>query len=166
MIATWSTRYLPRPDADSSKPGAALAEGDVRVVEQDGFTQEVQAGRHALIADEPIKVGGHDLGPTPYDYVLAGLGACTSMTLRMYANHKKWPLEGVEVTARHSRVHATDCEDCEPGSKLDRFERDLVVTGPLSEEQRARLVEIANRCPVHRTLEAKAEIVTRLVEPA
>ncbi len=129
-----------------------------------GFVQEIHVGRHALRADEPEAVGGTDTGPTPYDLLLSALGACTSMTVSLYARRKQWPLEGVTVRLRHSKVHATDCEDCETkGGRLDRIERDLELYGELSEEQRARLLEIASKCPVHRTLISEINIHTRLV---
>jgi putative redox protein len=126
------------------------------------FTQEITVGRHRLIADEPASVGGGDLGPGPYDYLLAGLGACTSMTMRMYANHKKWPLEGVTVTLSHGRIHAKDCEDCETEKGLvSEIRREISISGPeLSEDQLARLMEIADRCPVHRTLSSEIKIRT------
>ncbi len=130
-----------------------------------GFAHEIQAGRHRLAGDEPVSAGGTDTGPNPYDLLLAALGTCTSMTVGMYARRKQWPLESVTVRLRHSKIHAADCESCETKQgKLDRIERDLELLGPLSDEQRARLLEIANRCPVHRTLTSEIEIRTRLAE--
>ena len=129
-----------------------------------GFAQEVTMGGHRLVADEPTAAGGTDTGPSPYDLLLAALGACTSMTVSMYARRKQWPLEEVTVKLRHSKVHAADCESCETKEgKLDRIERDLELHGALSEEQRRRLIEIANMCPVHRTLTSEIDIRTRLV---
>lgn len=126
------------------------------------LTQEIQAGGHQLVADEPAGVG-NDIGPTPYDLLLASLGACTAMTLRLYADRKKWPLENVSVELRHDRIHANDSRDCAaPPCRIERIERTLNFEGPLSDEQRDRLVEIAERCPVHRTLMGKKKIVTRL----
>jgi putative redox protein len=117
-----------------------------------------------LIADEPEPAGGDNLGPDPYELLLAALGACTSMTIRMYANHKQWPLEDVGVELDHRREHAEDCEGCEGnGAKLEVIRRRLVLTGKLDDAQRARLVEIADRCPVHRTLTGRLEIETELV---
>ena len=128
-----------------------------------GFAQEISVGPHRLAADEPVAAGGTDTGPNPYDLLLAGLGACTSMTVAMYARRKQWPLEAVTVRLRHSKIHAADCESCETKEGLlDRIERDVEFTGPLSEEQRARLLEIANKCPVHRTLTSEVDIQTRL----
>jgi putative redox protein len=130
----------------------------------DGFAQAIGVGRHALVADEPEAFGGTDTGPAPYDLLLAALGACTSMTVSMYARRKRWPLDGVTVKLRHAKIHATDCEDCETKEgMLDRIERDVELRGSLTEEQRARLLEIANKCPVHRTLVSEIAIRTRLV---
>jgi putative redox protein len=128
-----------------------------------GFAQEISAGPHHFAADEPMSVGGTDTGPTPYDLLLAGLGSCTSMTIAMYARRKQWALERVTIRLRQSRVHAEDCADCEtrPAS-LTLIERDIELEGVLDEEQRARLLAIANRCPVHLTLSSQMEIRTRL----
>jgi putative redox protein len=129
-----------------------------------GFTQEILAGAHPLTADEPESAGGTDAGPTPYEFLLAALGACTSMTVAMYARRKAWPLIGTTVRLRHSKVHAQDCADCETKpAVLDRIERDIQFHGGLSSEQRDKLLAIADRCPVHRTLTSKIEIQTRLV---
>ena len=130
-----------------------------------GYLQQVVAGPHRFVADEPLSAGGTDLGPTPYDLLLAGLGACTSMTLKMYADRKGWPLEQVEVRLRHDRVHAKDCEDCASSEgRVDVIDRVVRVEGDLDAEQRARLLEIADRCPVHRTLENEIKIRTRADE--
>jgi len=138
---------------------AVIVKGGAR-----GFAHEVAVGPHRLAADEPAVAGGTDTGPSPYDLLLAALGSCTSMTLGLYARRKQWPLEAVTVTLRHSKIHAADCESCETTEgRLDRIERDLELAGPLSEEQRARLLEIANKCPVHRTLTSEVDIRTRLV---
>jgi len=129
-----------------------------------GFAQEIAVGPHKLVADEPTSAGGTDSGPNPYDLLLAALGACSSMTIALYARRKQWPLEGVTVTLRHSKIHAADCENCETKEgKLDRIERDVELKGTLTDEQRARLLEIANKCPVHRTLTSEIDIRTRLV---
>jgi uncharacterized OsmC-like protein len=129
-----------------------------------GFAQEIHAGRHRIVADEPASAAGTDTGPAPYELLLAALGACTSMTVSMYARRKEWPLQEVTVYLRHSRIHAADCMDCETKEGLlDRIERDIHFDGPLSEEQRSKLIEIANKCPVHRTLTSEIKIHTRAV---
>ena len=125
--------------------------------------QDVQAGRHQLVVDEPVEGGGNDAGPTPYDLLLAALGACTAMTLRIYARRKGWPLVDVEVRLRHDKIHARDCAECETKEgRLDHVEREILLHGPLDQPQRTRLLEIANRCPVHRTLTSEISIRSRL----
>jgi len=127
-----------------------------------GFEQEIVAGRHHLKSDEPLSSGGGDSGPSPYDLLLAALGSCTSMTVAMYARRKGWALERVTVELRHHKVHAEDCADCETRvGLLDEIERDIRFTGVLSAEERARLLEIADKCPVHRTLTSEIRIKTR-----
>jgi putative redox protein len=129
-----------------------------------GFSQEILAGRHRMTADEPASAGGTDTGPSPYDFLLAALGACTSMTLGMYARRKGWPLEEVTVNLRHSKTHVSDCADCEAkNAMLDRIDRDIHLAGSLTMEQRTKLLEIADKCPVHRTLTSKIDIRTRAV---
>jgi uncharacterized OsmC-like protein len=129
-----------------------------------GFAQEIHAGPHRLHANEPMSAGGTDTGFSPYDLLLAALGACTSITVGMYARRKAWPLEEVTVHLRHSKIYATDCAECETKEgMLDRIERDIHFTEPLTDEQRAKLLEIANKCPVHRTLTSEIDIVTRAV---
>jgi putative redox protein len=129
----------------------------------DGFAQTIDASGHMLPADEPTEQGGTATGPTPYDLLLASLGACTSMTVSMYARRKQWPLQHVTVHLRHSRVHAEDCAECESApQKLDRIERELELRGPLTDDQRARLLSIAERCPVHVTLTSRIDIQTRV----
>lgn len=131
-----------------------------------GFRTEIQSGSHRLIADEPLDVGGTDLGPNPYDLLLSALAACTVMTLRMYADHKGIPLTAVGVSLSHRKIHAQDCEDCASKSgRIDRIERSLQLEGDLTEAQRQRMTEIASRCPVHRTLTSETVIRTQL-EPA
>ena len=129
-----------------------------------GFAQQVIAGPHQLAGDEPPSVGGTDTGPSPYDFLLAALGTCTSITLGIYARRKQWPLEEVTVHLRHSRIHAVDCTECETKEgKLDHIERDIHLTGSLTAEQKTRLIKIANKCPVHRTLTSEINIRTRAV---
>lgn len=126
---------------------------------------DVRAGRHTYFVDEPAEVGGQDRGPTPYDLLLSALGACTAITLRLYATQKHWPLEGIEVRLRHQRVHAADCEKCEqPGEMLEQVEKELRLLGPLSDEQRQRLHVISQKCPVQKTLMRGLHIVTVLAE--
>jgi len=129
-----------------------------------GFAQEITVGSHRLFSDEPKDLGGENAGPSPYELLAAALGACTSMTLGMYARRKQWPLASVMVRLRHSKIHADDCADCESNEALlDRIDRDIELTGNLSEEQRAKLLEIADKCPVHRTLTRGMKIHSRLV---
>ena len=128
-----------------------------------GFAQEITAGPHRFTADEPQSAGGGDTGPDPYALLLASLGSCTSMTIGLYARRKQWPLESVTVRLRHSRIHAKDCADCETREgTIDRIEREIELTGAVSDEQRTRLLEIASRCPVHRTLAGEIDVRTRL----
>ena len=129
------------------------------------FRQEIVAGRHRLLADEPQSTGGSDAGPDPYDYLLTALGACTSMTVGLYARRKNLPLEAIKVSLWHSRIHAKDCEECETKEgMLDRIEVEVELTGSLSAEQHAKLMEIAGKCPVHRTLTSEINIRLRPAE--
>jgi len=161
VLAAWASRYL--VDEASATAASTAEQGEVVVRGgPSGFAQEIAAGPHRLVADEPTSVsGGSDTGPTPYDLLLAGLGACTSMTLRMYADRKGWPLAEVTSRLRHSRIHARDCEECETKEgRVDRIEQKISLTGDLDEDQRTRLLEIAHRCPVHRTLLGEIAIDT------
>ena len=140
------------------------AEARVVVSTGEGLRTEVEVGGHTLVADEPESLGGTDTGPTPYDYFLAALGGCTAMTLRMYADRKGWPLESVTVRLSQDRIHAKDCEECETEKgRIDRIGREIELVGPLDEKQRRRLLEIADMCPVHRTLEREVLVENRLV---
>lgn len=167
VIAAWVRRYL--PDARSDETSRPDGDPGVVVVSEtrDGrYTQRIAAGRHILTADEPASVGGNDAGPSPYDLLLAGLGACTTMTARMYAERKGLALESTSVTLRHERIHARDCEDCESKTgMLDHIERVVTLAGDLSDEERARLLEIVDRCPVHRTLTSEVHVHTRVAAP-
>ncbi|MDI3337370.1 bifunctional alpha/beta hydrolase/OsmC family protein [Defluviimonas aestuarii] len=163
VIAAWSARYLnlKQPAAPKGAP-----EGIIRVSEADpdGFLQHVNAGPlHHALADEPEAYGGTNRGMSPYGFLAAGLGACTSMTIRMYARRKKWPLTHVRVDVSHAKVHAEDCIDCDNGAKVDVFQREITLEGDLDTDQRERLLEIADKCPVHRTLEATSRVETTLV---
>jgi putative redox protein len=166
VIAAWATRYI---DVAAPEPATASdAAPRLVVVRETGnsrFQNDVIVGPHHLLADEPAAVGGTDTGPGPYDYVLAGLGACTSMTMRMYAERKSLPLERVTVTLHHSKVHAEDCAECETKvGMLDQFDRVIAMEGALDAEQRQKLMEIADKCPVHRTLTSEIHIVTQAAD--
>jgi putative redox protein len=171
VLGAWAARYLDdsaaRLDAEMPVPGYVTVSerGADPALGIGKLAQEIVVGRHRLTADEPASLGGTDLGPNPYDYLLAGLGACTSMTLRLYAEHKKLPLEKVTVRLRHDKIHAADCADCETKEgKIDVIERDIEIRGPLDDAQRKRLLEIADKCPVHRTLHGEIRMVSRLAE--
>lgn len=166
MIAAWTSRYI-----DTAKPAKAmdLPEEPRKVVVQETrkskFNQIITVGPHHLVADEPIAAGGEDAGPGPYDFLLAGLGACTSMTMRLYADRKSLPLDRVTVTLKHSKIYAKDCAECETrDGMLDQIERDIAIDGALDAEQRKKLMEIADKCPVHRTLISEIRIVTKAVD--
>lgn len=149
----------------TSTTGPTPSEGTVTVAETGSgtYTQQITAGPHQLVADEPPPIS-EDSGPTPFDLLLAALGACTSMTVRMYANKKGWPLERVEVTLRHSRIHAEDCAHCETTKGLiSHIDRSIELIGDLDDTQRQRLLEISERCPVHQTLTSEVDIATSLV---
>jgi putative redox protein len=162
VLAAWVGRYLDLPKLESEHRDLSDNRVMVRTGKK-GFQTEVIAGGHRLLADEPVSVGGADTGPNPYDYLVASLGACTSMTLRMYADRKKWPLEAATIRLRHKKVHAEDCEECEAKSgTVDVIEREIDLDGDLDQEQRQRLLEIADRCPVHRTLHSRIEVMTSL----
>jgi putative redox protein len=140
------------------------AEARVVVSTGEGLRTEVSTGGHTGVADEPESLGGTDEGPTPYDYLLAALGGCTAMTLRMYADRKGWPLEAVTVRLSHDRIHAKDCGECETEEgRIDRIEREIEMVGPLDEKQRRRLLEVADMCPVHRTLKGEVLVENSLV---
>jgi putative redox protein len=166
VIAAWAERYLapvvPEPAAD---PGEAPRNVVVRETRNGKFQQTVSIGPHRMLADEPKAAGGDDTGPGPYDFVLAGLGACTSMTMRLYADRKSLPLERTTVTLKHSRIHAQDCAECETREgMLDQIDRSISIEGALDAEQRQKLMEIADKCPVHRTLTSEIHIVTHAAD--
>lgn len=158
VLAAWSERYLPPLPTHDDIEGTVLVETGAS-----GYATRIHAGHHHLGADEPRSAGGTDTGATPYDLLVGALGACTTMTLRMYADRKQWPLEQVSAVLRHRKVHARDCEDCESTTGfIDHIDRDLTLEGPLDEAQRARLLEIADKCPVHKTLHSEVVVNTRL----
>ena len=162
MLATWASHFLSEvePDADelAAEPGSVVA----RTLAT-GFRTEVVAGEHALVADEPASVGGTNLGPSPYELLSAALATCTTMTLKMYAGFKKLDLESVTVRVTHDKVHAEDCADCDSkDGKIDEFRRELSLEGDLDEAQRQRMLEIADRCPVHKTLHGEVKVRTSL----
>lgn len=159
VIAAWASRYIEEPEV-------AELETDHEVMAnlgEEGFTTQIIAGKHHFVADEPIKAGGSDLGPNPYELISSGLAACTSMTIQMYARRKKWQVDNVETHVSYSKKHATDCENCEDDmAKIDSFEREIALKGDLDEKKIKRLMEIADKCPVHKTLSSKSQIITHL----
>jgi putative redox protein len=159
VIASWASRYLTGKEDQKLETNQQVGIH----LGPEGFTTDVVAGRHRMIADEPISVGGQNLGPSPYDLLLASVGTCTAMTLRMYANRKKWNLEEVEVHLSHSREHIKDCEECETSeSKIDVIKKEIKVSGDLDAEQVNRLLEISARCPVHRTISGKVHFESEI----
>jgi len=144
---------------EQTEPAHVIVHGKVA-----GFAQQVKIDSHELYADEPASYGGTDTGPSPYDLLLAALGSCTSMTIGLYARKRRWPLENITVSLRHSKIHAIDCEECETKEgRIDRIELDIQLTGSLTDEQRTKLIEIAGKCPVHQTLTSEINIKTRLI---
>jgi uncharacterized OsmC-like protein len=163
VLAAWADRYLPAAPAAAAEPDGPRDTVLVTETHKGKFQQLVKVGPHRLLADEPVAAGGMDSGPSPYDLLLAGLGACTAMTVRLYAEAKGIPLTRVAVALMHTKIHATDCAECETkDGKIDRIERVLTVEGDLSDEVRARLLAIAEKCPVHRTLHSETWVTTRL----
>ncbi|MGI0105717.1 bifunctional alpha/beta hydrolase/OsmC family protein [Salinimicrobium sp. WS361] len=159
VIASWASRYLEIPEDKELKTDHQV----VANLGKEGFTTQMRAGRHYFTADEPKSFGGEDFGPSPYQLLSAGLASCTSMTIQMYARRKKWPLVNVETHVDHKKTHAEDCENCERNTaKIDIFEREIVLEGNLDEQQQQKLLEIADKCPVHRSLSNKVNITTHL----
>ena len=160
VIAGWADRYVSKPkETDLESDHQVMASLD----REDGFTTEMKVGNHYLTADEPASYGGHDFGPSPYELLSSSLAACTVMTVHMYARRKDWPLENAEVHVSYSKEHARDGDDCldNPDARIDTFQREISLEGELDETQRKRLLEIADRCPVHRTLHSPTQVITR-----
>ncbi len=161
VIANWAKRYL-----DITKQAQIKTSHQVvaNLNIEDGFTTQMKVGNHYMVADEPLTYGGNDFGPSPYELVSAGLSACTAMTIKMYVNRKGWDLKNVEVHTSYSKTHAKDCDACEDNtSKIDTFERDIKLTGNLDKEQTKRILQIADKCPVHKTLHNDTQIITKLI---
>ena len=159
IIGSWASRYLDIPVLKELESTHEV----VANLGKSGYTTRIKAGNHHLVADEPVMAGGNDFGPDPYQLLSAGLAACTSMTIQMYARRKKWPLETVETHISHSKSYIEDCENCESSSaKIDTFEREIILKGDLDEKQTQRILQIADKCPVHKTLHAEVEINTTL----
>lgn len=162
VIAGWAQRYVNIPLSTELKSKHQVV---ASLNNEDGFTTVMKVGNHYLVADEPAGFGGNDFGPSPYELVSAGLSACTAMTIQMYAKRKEWNLENVEVHTSYDKSHAQDCEDCESNSsKIDTFHREIRLTGDLDEKQKNRILQIADKCPVHRTLHSQTQVITKLVD--
>ncbi len=164
VISGWAKRYLIIDSQQSEEPKTkhqVVASLD----SEDGFSTQMKAGNHFMLADEPVDVGGNDFGPSPYELVSAGLSACTAMTVQMYAKRKGWQIDNIEVHTSYSRSHAVDCKDCElDTAKIDTFTREIKLTANLDEKQKQRVLQIADKCPVHKTLHSETQVVTKLVE--
>ncbi|QLG43995.1 bifunctional alpha/beta hydrolase/OsmC family protein [Costertonia aggregata] len=161
VIAGWSQRYVDIPSENTLKTKHQVV---ASLDGEDGFTTPMKVGRHFLTADEPVDVGGNDYGPSPYELVSAGLSACTAMTIQMYAKRKGWPVENVQVHTSYDKSHAEDCMDCESdNAKIDTFNREIKLTGNIDEKQIERILQIADKCPVHRTLHSKTQVITKLI---
>lgn len=163
VISGWAKRYL--PFEEKSELPKTIHQVVASLDAQDGFTTQLKVGNHQMTADEPTAFGGNDFGPSPYEFVSSGLSACTVMTLQMYAKRKNWPLENVTVHTSYGKSHVVDCEQCETDdAKIDTFHRDIELFGDLDQKQRGRLLQIANKCPVHRTLHSNVQVITQLVD--
>jgi putative redox protein len=162
VIAGWAQRYVALPEASNLKSKHQVVASLDR---EDGFTTAMKVGNHYMNADEPVSFGGNDFGPSPYELVSAGLSACTVMTVQMYVRRKGWPLENIEVHTSYSKSHAEDCENCEDNAaKIDTFNRDIKLSGDLDEKQIDRILQIADKCPVHKTLHSATQVITTLVD--
>jgi uncharacterized OsmC-like protein/alpha/beta superfamily hydrolase len=161
LIAAWSQRYVSSSENENLKTKHQVV---ASLDASDGFTTAMKVGSHFLTADEPVVFGGNDYGPSPYELVSAGLSACTAMTIQMYAKRKEWNVENVQVHTSYSKSHAQDCENCETDSaKLDTFHREITLSGNLDKKQKVRLLQIADKCPVHKTLHSNIQIITKLL---
>ncbi len=161
VVAGWSSRYVDIPEEPkiNSKHNVVASLHGV-----EGYTTQMKVGNHYMVADEPESVGGHDFGPSPYEFVSAGLSACTAMTIKMYVARKGWDMQNIEVHTSYGKNHAADCENCEdPNAKIDTFEREIKIEGNLDEKQIAKILQIADKCPVHKTLHSETQIITSLV---
>lgn len=162
VIANWAQRYVNKPKTESLKTQHQVI---ASLNTEDGFTTQIKVGNHYLTADEPTSYGGNDFGPSPYELVSAGLSACTAMTIQMYVKHKGWDLQNVEVHTSYGKHHAVDCEDCDNTSaRIDTFNREIQLTGNLDDKQITRILQIADKCPVHKTLHNEIQVVTKLVK--
>ncbi len=161
VIAGWASRYLEIPEEPILKSNHQVV---AKLDNMEEFTTQLKVGKHYLVADEPETIGGNDFGPTPYGYITAGLSSCTAMTIKMYVARKGWNLKSVEVHTSYDRSHKEDCENCEdPSAKIDTFHKEVKLEGDLSEEQIARIMKIADKCPVHRTFLSETQVITKLV---
>ncbi|WP_299899572.1 bifunctional alpha/beta hydrolase/OsmC family protein [uncultured Aquimarina sp.] len=161
VIAGWSSRYIDIPEEPKLKSTHQVV---VSLGNDEGYTTQMKVGNHYMVADEPESVGGNDFGPSPYELVSAGLSACTAMTIKMYVSRKGWDLKNVEVHTSYDRRHIDDCENCEdPTAKIDTFDREIKLEGDLDEKQIARILQIADKCPVHKTLHTETQVITKLI---
>ncbi|WP_109300290.1 bifunctional alpha/beta hydrolase/OsmC family protein [Aquimarina sp. AU474] len=161
VIAGWSSKYIDIPEVQkiNSKHDVVASLGNAK-----GYTTQMKIGNHYMLADEPESVGGNDFGPSPYEFVSAGLSSCTAMTIKMYVARKGWDLQNVEVHTSYGKTHAEDCENCEdPTAKIDTFQREIKLEGNLDEKQIARILQIADKCPVHKTLHSETQVITKLI---
>ena len=161
VIAKWASRYVPWPEVQTIETDHQVV---ASLAKEDGFSTQMRLGTHFLTADEPTDIGGQNFGPTPYELLSASLSACTAMTLQMYAKRKKWNLEHVEVHTSYDKRHAEDCENCtDDSAKIDTFLREIKITGDLSEKEEKRLLQIADKCPVHKTLHSSTQVITKII---
>ena len=162
IISNWAKRYLELPEIEVLKTSHQVV---ASLDNDDGFTTQIKAGNHYMVADEPTSYGGKDFGPSPYEYVSAGLSACTAMTIQMYAKRKGWIIENVEVHTSYGKIHAKDFVDCDENSaKIDTFNREIKLESDLDQKQLERILQIADKCPVHKTLNSKTQIITSLIQ--